>query len=410
MVATVRDDPYQCLMRKIGYSVGLETLPDRVIELTNLYVEQRELNYALFRDLVTIKFQRNNERSIKEFANVYGSLNLLKLYGKKLRVLPNLDTLSILRQHFTDDQKSFTSAAKVVLMESVLEADGEIFINGLAADFDTMRFKTLLESMIRIKRERMAKVIKSPRSALLRIYDIIDIKTQLSNKRSSSGEQGNLKQSRFGRRTEALSKYVRRITPLSAKLDPNVDISNHYLEEVSGTRKKWAEDLGLFENGHKTAIGFNLLLALENNLRLKQDAGCYIFWPYSSDLLKLRIQPEEIDAEDLDQWKLLCAIAQGVGNLKVAPYDDKADYIDVIDLLRVFHGQYREGNKSLASIRHQLPLFVVHPCLVALYVVKSRDIPPLPQILDAESKKKVRKVQRIIIRGTEGGIIFNEDK
>ena len=105
MVATIRDDPYLCLMRKIGYSVGLETLPDRVIELTNLYVEQRELNYALFRDLVTIKFQRNNERSIKEFANVYGSLNLLKLYGKKLRVLPNLDTLSILRQHFTDGQK-----------------------------------------------------------------------------------------------------------------------------------------------------------------------------------------------------------------------------------------------------------------------------------------------------------------
>ena len=129
MAAIVPDDPYQCLMRKIGYSVGLEDLLKRVRDLTDLYVAQRELNYALFRDLVTIKFQRNNERSIKEFANVYGSLNLLKLYGKKLHVLPNLDTLSILRQYFADDQKSFTSAAKVVLMESVLEADGEIFIN-----------------------------------------------------------------------------------------------------------------------------------------------------------------------------------------------------------------------------------------------------------------------------------------
>lgn len=409
MVAIVQDDPYQCLMRKIGYSVGLETLRERVIALTDLYVEQRELNYALFRDLVTVKFERDNERSIREFANVYGSLNLLKLYGKKLRVLPNLDTLSILRRLLSDDQKAFTSAAKVVLIQSVLEADGDIFINGLAADFDTIRFKALLENMIQIKRESIGNVIKS-QGALRRIYDIIDIKTQLSNKGSFSGEPGKLKQSRFGRRTEPLSKYVRRTAPLSGKLDVKVDIPSDYLIKVPRTRKGWAEDLGLFENKHKTAKGCNLLLTLENNLRLKQDSGCYVFWPYSSDLLKLRIQPEEIDAVDLNPWKLLCAIAQGVGNVKIDHYDDKADYTEVIDLLRVFHRQYREGNTSLASIRHQLPLYVVHPCLVALYVAKSRDIPPLPQILDAEAKKEIRKVQKIIIRGTEGGIIFNEEK
>lgn len=406
MAAIVQDDPYQCLMRKIGYSVGLEHVVKRAIGLTDLYVEQRELSMATFRDLVENKFKRKN--ATEHFADFYGALNLVKLAGVGIYPLHNLETLSILRRFLADNESKFLSAAKLVLTQAILEADGEVFLNALAADFRAQAFKQLIEETVRKKRQVMRNVFKSP-SALKKIYSIIDIKSQPSQKSNKSRESEGNTISRFEKRTEPLNGS-KRTTSLSDKLDNQVTVPDDYLRKVPATRKGWAEGLGLFENGEKTAKGDSLLHVIDKYLHSKQDTGCYILWPYSKDLAELQLQPRDIEAPDINPWLLLCTIAEGISGEGVSPYNEDEDYTQIVDLLQEFHRLYREGNTTSGSIRHQLPLYIAEPSIVALYSANSENIPPLPQVIDAETKKDVRRIHRIFITGTEGGIVFSKLK
>ena len=407
MVAIIPDDPYLCLMRKIGYSVGLEYLLERVIALTDLYVEQRGLSYATFQDLILTKFKRKQEAA-HDFANFYQQLHLLQLAGQTVYPLYILETLSMLRRYLSGSEKTYMSAAKIVLIQSLLEADGDIFLNALAAEFDASRFKILGESMISKKRESIRSVIKS-HALLQKIHRIIDIQSQPSNKgnpRSSSADS----RSRFEKRTEPLDSLQKRTAPLEEKLHDRVDISDDVLRKIPRTRKGWAEDFSLFEKRSITSKGRNLLNALADNLNLKQDSGCYILWPYSSNLAKLQIKPQEIGATSLTPWELLCTVAQGVEGVRIAPYESEADYTEVVNLLRDFHILYQEGNTERGSIRLQLPLYIAQPCVVGLFGAKSQDIPPIPEILDAEIRRQVRRIEKVIIRETEGGITFPRER
>lgn len=406
MAAIVQDDPYQSLIRKIGYSVGLENMLDRVISLTNLYVEQRGLSTATFRDLVENRFKRTN--ATEHFAEFYGALNLTKLSGVGIYPLHNLETLSILRRFLANNEPTFLSATKFILTQAILEADGDIFLNALAAEFKVPVFKTLIEEMVRKKRQLIANVIKSPGASKI-IYSIIDIKTQPSQKSNKIGELERDIVSRFGKRTEPLAGF-KRTTPLSDKLDEQITVPDDYLRKVPVTRKRWAEDLDLFENGQRTIKGDSLLHVMDKHLYSKQDTECYILWPYSKDLLKLQLQPKDIGAPSISPWLLLCTIAEGISGVEVSPYGENKDYTQIIDLLQEFHKLYREGNTNLGRIRHQLPLYIAEPCIAALYSANLESIPPLTQIIDAETRKYVRRIHKIFITGTEGGISFSKLK
>ena len=402
MAAIVPNNPYQCLMRKIGYSVGLENLLERVRALTDLYVAQRRLSYAAFHQLVETSYGR--PRATQDFADFYEQLHLLQVAWKTAYPLYTLDALSILRRVLANDEALFGSASKVVLLHAVLEADGDIFLNALAAEFDPMKFKALAEDMI-IKKRQPMKEIGQSRAFLDRVNEIINIESQPSNRGNRRKEfvEG---ESRFRKRTEPLETSQKRTKPLADELDSSIVISDDVLKKIPRTRKAWAKDFGLFGESSITEKGKNLLSVLDNELSLKQDSGCYICWPYSSDLAKIRIKPEKIGATHYAPWDLLVATAKGMENVEVKTFEDKGDYSEIIALLKDFYRLYQEANVERGSIRLQLPLYIAQPCLVGLFSAKCEDIPPLPEIIDVEVKKEVRRVERVAIRETEGGITF----
>ena len=402
MADITRLDPYQCLIRKIGYSVGLESLLERVVSLVDLYSEQRGLSYAAFKDLVENGFQRKN--AAEHFAELYGTLNIVTLIGRGIHPLHNLDTLSILRHYLVSRKEDFLSATRIVLLQAVLEADGDIFLNGLASDFEPQRFKVNIIEMIKKKRELIRNVIKSP-GALKKVDSIIDIKSQPSQKGEQSPDAERQRGSKFIKRTISLGS-LKRTTSLSGSSNGEIDVPDDYLRKVPTTRKNWAEDFALFENGQKSTKGSKLLETLDNQFHVKQETGCYIMWPYSKDLARLQIQPKDIRAPEMNPWLLLCTIATGTNDIKVDTFDEKRDYSEIISLLKEFHALFREGNLTLGSIRHQLPLYVAEPCIVALRAAGGKNIPPLPAIIAAEAKKPYRKV----ISGTDGSLAFSEEK
>jgi hypothetical protein len=404
MVAIVPDDPLECLMRKIGYSVGLEKLLKRVQLLTDLYVAQRRLSYAAFKELVETSYERRGQEATEDFADFYKELHLLQVAWKTAYPLYTLDTLSILRRFLANDEALFSSACKVVLVHAVLEADGDIFLNTLAADFDPMKFKALAEDMI-IKKRQPMKEVGASRAYLRKVYDIINIESQTSN-RGNRGKKPAEGESRFERRTEPLGMTEKRTKPLADELDGSIVISDDVLRKVPRTRKAWAKDFGLFGESSITEKGKHLLSVLDSDLSMKQDSGCYICWPYSRDLAKIRIEPEKIGAIGYGPWDLLVTIAKGTANVGVERFKDKGDYSEIIALLKDFYRLYQEGNVERGSIRLQLPLYIAQPCLVGLFGARCQDIPPLPEIIDVEVKKEVRRVERVAIRETEGGITF----
>jgi hypothetical protein len=404
MAAIVPDDPYQCLMRKIGYSVGLEELLKRVLALTDCYVNQRRLSYTFFKELVETEYGRPG--ATQDFADFYKELHLLQIAWKTAYPLYTLDTLSILRRFFAGDEISFVSAAKIVLLHTILEADGDIFLNALAAEFDPVKFENLARNMIGTKWQAIAKVIQS-RALLHKLRtQIINIQSQPSN-RGNQRTQNKDVDSRFKpQRTESLDMSHKRTKPLADILDDQITISEDVLKKIPRTRKAWAKDFGLFERDSISKTGQDLLNTLDQDLGLKQNSGCFICWPYFSDFAKIRIEPEKIGATRFSRWDLLTTTAKGLESVKVEEFKDNHDYSDIIMILKKLYGLYQEANIERSSIRLQLPLYIAQPCLVGIFAAKKENIPPLQKILDVESRKQTRRVEIVIIRETEGGITF----
>lgn len=401
MAVTAQDEPLQLLMRRIGYSVGLEDLVARISMLSEMYAESGSLSYADFIDLVTERFERQKEAA-EHFCNLYRSLGFVLLTGRVLYPRPNLEVLSILRRWFEDDDAAFSEAAALVITNAVIEADAEIFLNALTAEFQPAEFKALLEETITAKRSQIANVVKS-KHLKRKIFEIIDIRTPGKTARAL-GAPADLNKSRFAKRATTLSSGSRR-EALSGGGSVRPDIDDSYLRHVPKNRTSWAIDLGYMRDGALTPRGQALLKAMAQ-LGLRREKGCYVFWPYQADLARLRIDAESLAPTVSHPWDLLAAIAGGLSGISVVDRED--DDCETIETLRRIFTMYREGNRGRGSIRHQVPLSVALPCFVALCSARRSSIQDLELMLGRENSRSHRRVNRVIIRGTEGGLQFPE--
>ena len=399
MAAIAPSDPYQALSRKIGYSVGLEFVADRVNKLVDLYVADGDVSFASWTKLVE-DFGRKKglDRAKIEFANFFGALGLIRLNGREVQVLPGLDTLSILRRFIADDEDAYAKAYRTVLGYYLVSADGDILLNCLAGSFTPLSVKPRLEGMVRSKWDRLSRVIKNP-GLQKKVWDIIAIK-------SERGEKGGktVSKSPFSPRGGP-SPFERRREPFDASPSINFSVENSYLEKVLPTRKGWATDLELYANGHITDSGRRLLSDL-GALGLKCGEESFCFWPYEAELTSLRIKAKELGIEPISDWALLCTLAIALGGIPAQAAVDDATAEEVLNTIQQFHALYRSGSKFRGSIRHQLPIYVAKPLIVARSVAEGRPIPPLMEIVDKEARSARRRVTVTHIRGTEGALVF----
>src|SRR5262245_48238443 len=101
MAVIIQDDPYKLLMRKIGYSVGLENLLRNAKDLTQLYVSEKGISYGAWQSLIQGTWKRKN--AAEHFANFYASINLLRVNGTNVQALSALDALSIVYRSLNGD-------------------------------------------------------------------------------------------------------------------------------------------------------------------------------------------------------------------------------------------------------------------------------------------------------------------
>jgi len=412
MAVIVQADPYQVLSRKIGYSVGLEKLLSRVTELVEVYVRDKSLSFVSFNDLVENSLRSSKARRpgrtppAEHRANFYGTLNLVRLIGREVEPLYQLDSLSILWRLFPDEREKFIAASQVVLTQALVEADGDIFLNGLLAEFQPARMKALLESMQESKLRQLKSVFHTPQ-LYERISQIVAIKNQSERTSAKGPSSRSIAEGRFAKRDVPLASLRRQSALRRGNLGID-SISEDYVNKVSVSRKGWATDLGLFNDREKqrTTRGQALLdVLVERVLATNADQTAVMFWGYETELQKLRIEPKDLGARICEPWDLLGSIADAMAvenKLSSPPNGD-----ETIEFLRGVFKMYKETNPARELIRNSLPLYVAEPVLAAWCVATGRRLPALRQILEREYKSKgARRVQQMIIRGTSGALFF----
>lgn len=393
MAAITPLNPYECLSRKIGYSVGLENLLRNTLELTRLYVRERAVTFATWSALVKDSFGRK-ERAAHEIANFFSALNLIRVMGRELHVLHGLDSLSVLRRYYDTDEEAFTAGARFLLTQAILEADGDIFLSTLAGKFEIEPSRTSLEAMVSWKWERLCRVFKN-QEVQKKIWDVVGIKSQ-----GRAPKTANAFATRKGP-----SPFEPRRQPFGESPSKDFRVADSYLEKILPTRKGWARDLSLFAESELTATGGKLLNRLPH-IGIGNQAGTYFFWPYAPDLARLRIDPKALDAKELIDWDLLVTLA-GV----VADVDEETEASNrelVIGQLRRFHELYKAGSRDRGQIRHQLPLFMAKQLTIAAAVAGRTRIPPLMQIVTDEARSHHRRVTVTNLRGTDGALVFSQ--
>src|SRR5258708_18891578 len=138
MADTIHRDPYELLIRKIGYSVGLEDTLARVRALATEYGRTRTLSMGQWHHLVHDVWKLKTEN----IADVFAELELVRQQNRTVNVLPALDALGILYNLVEPNQ--FEVGLMYVLLHQISVADGDIFLNCLAAEFDRERCAHLL--------------------------------------------------------------------------------------------------------------------------------------------------------------------------------------------------------------------------------------------------------------------------
>jgi len=398
MVAIVQSNPYQILSRKIGYSVGLENLYRNATELTNLYAEGKQVLLADWERLVTETFNRNKE-AVEHIGNFFAELNLIKIYGKELHVLFALDVLSILNRYFGEARDKYAESVRVVLLQQILERDGDIFLNCLAACFERTQCRVFLESMIDFKWKRLTAVIPNPHIQA-KVWELVSVRSPAAQ----MGKMERAKSSRF--ETRQTSPFERRqVSLFGSSIERKAEVPDSYLDKILPTRKGWAKDLDLMGDSGLSSFGAEILDKLAA-IGLRIPSGAYVFWSYSAELVSLRISADQLDAPSLTTWEILQAISIARTGTEPETSDERDDYDALVNLIRTIYQLYRSGSATRGSIRHQLPLYVLKPVLCGICVAEKRTLPPINEVIKREITGLTRRFDVTNIRGTEGALVF----
>lgn len=381
MAATAHSDPYAIFMRKVGYSVGLESTLERAADLEAMYISSRDVTVSSWKKLVEHWLPRSTFDNIKD---VFYSLRLIQRTPGDVLALENLDAMAIASALLEDEQQR-VQARQFLLLWAILVSDGEIFMNLLLADFEEVRVTETLSAMILQKRATLSAVLTGKESTR-RINRIVTIERQERNKGSAGAGQSiaSLK------RTEPLQPERIAGGSDSAESDAIV-FSADYFRKVSLSRKGWARSLGLWDDKEGlTEVGKDFVDALTQAGYI-DTRGVFTYWPMDYELARAGFRPDLMGTDAKSLWGCLVDFGSAYAALRVKPLtDDDADAAVALvsRMMTVFRGLHVRK----VMLRREMPVTVAYPAAVACACAADEPVLDLPRAIAAEQKGDRRKL------------------
>lgn len=393
MAGTIHRDPYRILIRKIGYSVGLENTLSRVSGLVHIYASTKELTSG--------SLQRLLESSPCEggwglrTTNIYdflSALDLIKVESNSVFVLPTLDALAILRINLSDAQ--FERAIAPILAYSILSGDGDVFLNCLASSYVPAKVRDSLQSMVVAKRASAKTTLSSPIAAE-RIDRIITIENQQGNVGGRAAGLGVHALRRSGPLDESRG-------PLLKALSTGIEISDDYMRKVPARRRDWSRDLGLISSdGKATERGARLLSLFQSK---SQYVGkSYTFWPYADEMAVLGVQPSEASWVCPSRLEII----RGLKGVFVDSEFGTAEetHLSTLEWLTSIYSVYRQLSPNRAMVRVELPLRVARLAALGMSCLDNGGDHFVDEVV-SRVEKDSRRLEFRPSRQSEGSIVI----
>jgi hypothetical protein len=389
MAATILRDPFAALIRKIGYSAGLENTRERIGDLVKTYAQEGQVTTAMWRnELVEQRWGLKTHN----ISDVFFALNLIHVHQGVVDILYGLDGLAIAREIL--GSREFEAAVDAIFCLLILVADADIFLNCLATDFEPEAVRTILLKMINSKRALAHEAIRLT-GLKEKVDRIINIDTQRTNRGSSgSGKGVNLLT-----RTQPLAAGR---GPLARSSDTDPFISEDYLRKVPPKRKEWARSIGLFDDTTKTLRGERLLQELAYRGLLNSD-NSFALWPFMPELTALHLTPSTAPWPTIG-FEDLCELI----SLVFSPNIDQRLQMPYEGQLKVFlevSKKYRSLNIPKSALRGELPIRVAALFQLGWNTTSSERL-SFEYLLNEDRARENRRIEIRSSRIHEGALIF----
>ncbi|TPN59648.1 hypothetical protein FJ981_04570 [Mesorhizobium sp. B1-1-4] len=358
-------------MRKIGYSVGLESTLPRVVDTARSYVEHRQLTTTAWKALVQADWKLKND-SVGDFFNALG---ILRRTNTSVDILNGLDVHAIILESLGEDH---LIGNQMALLCQILESDGEIFCNCLKANFDTKGIETLLKCLIEFKRDKLFQIYQNPQMRT-RIAHVVSIERQDTNTGNASAEVKD-KAKKLG------PLGLKRKGPLALDPIPDVSFSADYFRKVPPRRRDWAASIGLYGPDGLVPGRFDPMIALMATKGCLVSCGAVVLWPFSHEILRLRLNPVVFGSKSLEFWDLVEFGVVGCGG-RLTSSITPSNSSEVLEILRRHFNIFRDLNHPKAMLRRELPLTIAYITIAAEILARGGEVPPIPQILEDQKKK-----------------------
>ncbi len=396
MAAIVQSDPYGFFIRKIGYSVGLESTFSRVLDVVKLYVSKKEISTSAWEELVHSEagWGLRNEH----IADFFRSIDVIFRRKGEVLALPCLDALALAYVELNDERK-FQNALRLILGSHLVLADGDIFLNFLAGAFLRDRVEPLLKLMIKAKRAALSKVTRTPQ-ILEKILRTISIDVQATNVGGASSKQvlsDQIRRDALKPRTESLSQ----------RIDPNrIDISEDYFRKVTGRRKDWAKSMELcLDDGSLTTKGKRFLESFEKFGLVVEDSA-FAYWPFSSELEKVALSPKQLGIPDLHLWGHLLSMRNGLALDVDGEEVQEETTEEVLRLLRRMSSTYQTLSPKRHMLRREVPIGVLLHAGTGYYAAANKILPPIQKIILDEGANTEGILAYRRSKNVQGSVLF----
>jgi hypothetical protein len=361
MVGTAQADSLAIFIRKVGYSVGVESLLSRARDFGRAYASVASFRESDWTNLVEGSWHLKSGN----VADVFSALDIARIYNRE--VFPGTigEALGILYK--LDPSRDWELGIRLLVASAIVRSDGDVFLNSLASEFRPVETSTALLKMIQAKREALFEVFATPRDRE-RIARVVSIDRQRTNRGSATGG--------------ALSSLVRS-QPLEAKsqglgLPQTIDVfdvdapSADYLRKVTVSRRGWAESLGLYARGALTIEGNQFLVELSSRGFAGRD-GSYVVWPTCFELEANLYKPDSFSNLNIQSsWDFQVAIFRAMGG--------KCGFASlhlprVAGRIREIYDAYRELSQHRNMIRNEVSSHVIGSVMLSEALTRE-EMPP----------------------------------
>lgn len=394
MADTALSDQLSIFFRKIGWSVGLEKTLHRVAQLVRVYAEKGELSGGDIKTLLEEQWELSTDHII----DVLSGLGYIRRKGKQVLIERYLDTAAVCWLSLKNEEQ-FDRANQFILLNAIIENDGEIFLNCLKQEFDEREVSAALKRVIAYKRIELFKIFRAS-DLQQRIAHVVNVEAQLNNR--GGGSAGKTKRLSDNKRTERLAP---RLEPLSKSPSTEVTISEDYLRKVPPRRRDWAKSIGLCnQDGRLTVFGRNLLAAFDKLGCITPD-GDVVLWPFKHEISRLRMNPATFALLIVDQWDLIKAVFTARG-LEVATGIEPEAATSILFELSEHFEFYRKLDRPKSMLRREYPLLVAMMAFAGIRYGKGEKLPDLLELIQTERTSSHRRLDMRPSRTNIGSLTF----